>query len=181
MYKVLVDSNAFDRMLVRLSHEVIERNTKIEVVVLIGLLRRGYDLAKVISRRICEITGIDIPVGSLDITLYRDDLSEISDLPQIKETELEFDVTNKIVIIVDDVIFTGRTVRCAIDALFDKGRPSKIQLLELVDRGHRELPIKPDYVGKNIPTSLEEVVMVKVMQYDGEQCIALDNIDGSKS
>ena len=177
MSKVLVDKDAFDRMLVRLSHEIIERNANINDVVLVGILRRGYTLANVISRRIYEITGTEVKVGALDITLYRDDLSEISSTPSLKKANLDFSVTGKIVIIVDDVIFTGRTVRCAIDALFDLGRPSKIQLLELVDRGHRELPIKPDFVGKNIPTSLNEVVMVKVMQYDGEQCIAINNID----
>ena len=177
MRKILVDSQAFDRMLVRLSHEIIEQNANIEDIVLVGVLRRGFSLANVISKRMCEITGKEVKVGALDITLYRDDLTEITPMPSFKKANLDFDVTGKIVIIVDDVIFTGRTVRCAIDALFDLGRPSKIQLLELVDRGHRELPIKPDYVGKNIPTSLDEIVMVKVMQYDGEQCIAIDKIN----
>lgn len=177
MEKILVEKEAFDRMLVRLAHEIIEQNADINDIVLVGIVRRGFTLANVISRRIYEITGTEVKVGALDITLYRDDLTEIASMPSLKKTDLDFDVTGKIVIIVDDVIFTGRTVRCAIDALFDLGRPSKIQLLELVDRGHRELPIKPDYVGKNIPTSLNEVVMVKVMQYDGEQCIAIKKID----
>ncbi len=177
MEKVLFDNSSLDRMLIRLSHEIIERNEDINNVVLVGIVRRGVTLANVISRRINEITGVSVPVGALDITLYRDDLSEKSLMPELKSTELDFDITGKIVIIVDDVIFTGRTVRCAIDALFDCGRPSKIQLLELVDRGHRELPIKPDFVGKNIPTSKDEVVMVKVMQYDGEQCIAIKNLN----
>lgn len=177
MEKILVEKEAFDRMLVRLAHEIIEQNADISKIVLVGIVRRGFTLANVISRRIYEITGTEVKVGALDITLYRDDLTEIASMPSLKKTDLDFDVTGKIVIIVDDVIFTGRTVRCAIDALFDLGRPSKIQLLELVDRGHRELPIKPDYVGKNIPTSLNEVVMVKVMQYDGEQCIAIKKID----
>lgn len=177
MEKVLFDNSSFDRMLIRLSHEIIERNEDIKNVVLVGIVRRGVTLANVISRRINEITGVSVPVGALDITLYRDDLSEKSLMPELKSTEMDFDITGKIVIIVDDVIFTGRTVRCAIDALFDCGRPSKIQLLELVDRGHRELPIKPDFVGKNIPTSKDEVVMVKVMQYDGEQCIAIKKLN----
>ena len=177
MEKILIDSNAVDRMLVRLSHEIVEKNDDIENIVLVGILRRGVTLANVISRRICEITGVNVPVGELDITLYRDDLSEVSSAPKLNGTKLEQNINGKIVIIVDDVIFTGRTVRCAIDALFDYGRPSKIQLLELVDRGHRELPIKPDFVGKNIPTSTDEIVMVKVMQYDGEQCIAIKNIN----
>ena len=177
MDKILVDSNTLDRMLIRLSHEIIEKNSNIENIVLVGILRRGVTLANVISRRIYEITGVNVPVGELDITLYRDDLSEISTMPKLNDTKLEQNINDKIVIIVDDVIYTGRTVRCAIDALFDYGRPSKIQLLELVDRGHRELPIKPDFVGKNIPTSTDEIVMVKVMQYDGEQCIAIKNIN----
>ncbi len=173
MEKILVESDAFDRMLLRLSHEVLEKNPDTDEIALVGIYRRGATLANLLADNIKKIIGKSIEVGYLDITLYRDDLSELSEKPKLNKTQIPFDVTNKTIIIVDDVIFTGRTVRAAIEAVFDSGRPKRIQLLELVDRGHRELPIKPDYVGKNIPTSLDEVIMVKVKKYDGEQCIAV--------
>ena len=175
MEKVLVDSEGLDRMLLRLSHEILEKNPDTSEIALVGILRRGATLADTLAENINKIIGKKIEVGYLDITLYRDDLSELSEKPKLNKTQIPFDVTAKTIIIVDDVIFTGRTVRAAIDAIFDCGRPKRIQLLELVDRGHRELPIKPDYVGKNIPTSLDEVIMVKVRQYDGEQCVAVIN------
>ena len=175
MEKILVETDAFDRMLLRLSHEIIEKNPDTEEIALVGIFRRGATLADILVGNIKKILGKEVKVGYLDITLYRDDLSEVSEKPKLNKTQITFDVTDKTIIIVDDVIFTGRTVRAAIDAVFDCGRPKRIQLLELVDRGHRELPIKPDYVGKNIPTSLDEVIMVKVRQYDGEQCIAVQN------
>ena len=176
MEKILADSAAIQRMMARLSHEVIERNPELTDVVFVGILRRGAVLADMLSEGIERITGERFPVGYLDITLYRDDLEKLSESPSVNGSDIKFDITGKTVIIVDDVIFTGRTVRAAIDALFDLGRPKKIQLATLVDRGHRELPIKPDFVGKNIPTSLDEIVMVRVPEYDGELMIALKSI-----
>jgi len=123
-----------------------------------------------------DFSGETIPIGYLDITLYRDDLSKFSESPSVNGSDISFDINGKTLILVDDVIFTGRTVRAAIDALFDMGRPKRIQLAALVDRGHRELPIKPDYVGKNIPTSLDEIIMVKVEKYDGELAVELKSI-----
>lgn len=176
MEKILADSAAIGRMLARLSHEVTEKNPDMSDVALIGVLRRGATLADMLADGIESITGKRPPVGYLDITLYRDDLEKLSDSPTVNGSNIGFDVAGKTLIIVDDVIFTGRTVRAAIEALFDLGRPKKIQLAALVDRGHRELPIKPDYVGKNIPTSLDEVVLVKVEKYDGELSVGLESI-----
>lgn len=129
-----------------------------------------------LKARISDFSGETIPIGYLDITLYRDDLSKFSESPSVNGSDISFDINGKTLILVDDVIFTGRTVRAAIDALFDMGRPKRIQLAALVDRGHRELPIKPDYVGKNIPTSLDEIIMVKVEKYDGELSVELKSI-----
>lgn len=179
MEKLLADSGTVKRMLARLSHEIIEKNPDMTNVAIIGILRRGATLADMLSEGISGITGEKVSVGYLDITLYRDDLKELSEFPTVKGNDIGFDITGKTVILVDDVIFTGRTVRAAIDALFDIGRPKRIQLAALVDRGHRELPIKPDYVGKNIPTSLGEVIMVKVEKYDGELSIALKSAEES--
>ncbi|MBQ9511276.1 MAG: bifunctional pyr operon transcriptional regulator/uracil phosphoribosyltransferase PyrR [Clostridia bacterium] len=176
MEKILADTATMQRMLARLSHEIIERNANLSDVVIVGVLRRGAALADMLRDGIEKITQIKLPVEYLDITLYRDDLEKLSESPRVNGSDIGFDITGKTVIIVDDVIFTGRTVRAAIDALFDLGRPKKIQLAALVDRGHRELPIKPDFVGKNIPTSLDEVIMVKVPQYDGKLEIAIKSI-----
>ncbi|HAS73449.1 MAG TPA: bifunctional pyr operon transcriptional regulator/uracil phosphoribosyltransferase PyrR [Clostridiales bacterium UBA8960] len=155
-----------DRSLTRLSHEIIEKNKGIENLVLIGIKSRGVPLANRLSAKIESIEGKRIPVGELDITLYRDDLSLRSYEPDVKGLVLDFPIDGKIVILVDDVIYTGRTVRAAMDAIIDFGRPSAIQLAVLVDRGHRELPIRPDYVGKNVPTSSKEVVKVKLEEMD---------------
>lgn len=176
MEKLLADGGTVGRMLARLSHEIIEKNPDMKDVALVGILRRGATLADMLSAGIEKITGEPVRVGYLDITLYRDDLKELSEFPTVKGSDIKFDVTGKTIILVDDVIFTGRTVRAAIDALFDLGRPKRIQLAALVDRGHRELPIKPDFVGKNIPTSLDEVIMVKVEKFDGEFSIVLKSI-----
>ena len=176
MEKILADSQAVERMLARLAHEVIEKNPRLSDIALIGIIRRGASLADMLAAKISDFSGETIPIGYLDITLYRDDLSKFSESPSVNGSDIKFDVSGKTLILVDDVIFTGRTVRAAIDALFDLGRPKRIQLAALVDRGHRELPIKPDYVGKNIPTSLDEVIMVKVPEYDGELSVVLKSI-----
>lgn len=162
----LLDDKMIDRSLTRLSHEIIEKNKGVENLVLIGIKSRGVPLANRLSGKIEQIEGKRIPVGALDITLYRDDLSLRSYEPDVKGLELDFPIDGKIVILVDDVIYTGRTVRAAMDAIIDYGRPSAIQLAVLVDRGHRELPIRPDYVGKNVPTSSKEVVKVKLEEMD---------------
>lgn len=149
----LLDDKMIDRSLTRLAHEIIEKNKGVENLVLIGIKSRGVPLANRLSEKIEQIEGWRIPVGALDITLYRDDLSLKSYEPDVKGLELDFPINGKVVVLVDDVIYTGRTVRAAMDAIIDYGRPNAIQLAVLVDRGHRELPIRPDYVGKNVPTS----------------------------
>ncbi len=169
----LLDDKMIDRSLTRLAHEIIEKNKGIEDIVLIGIKSRGVPLAHRLSSKIEKIEGISLPVGELDITLYRDDLSLKSYEPDVRGLQVDFKIDGKIVILVDDVIYTGRTVRAAMDAIIDFGRPSMIQLAVLVDRGHRELPIRPDYVGKNLPTSSKEVVKVKLEEMDevSEVCI----------
>lgn len=169
MFKTkIMDADAVTRALKRISHEIVERNPDFENLCVIGIRRRGVPIAEKICENILSIEGVRLPMGILDITLYRDDLSEISVDPVLNETALPFSVEGKKVVLVDDVLYTGRTVRAAIDALFSLGRPSSIQLAILVDRGHRELPIRGDYVGKNIPTSREERVSVKLEEIDGE-------------
>ncbi len=162
----LLDDKMIDRSLMRLAHEIIEKNKGVEDLVLIGIKSRGVPLAHRLSEKIEQIEGKCLSVGELDITLYRDDLSLKSYEPDVKGLELDFVIDGKIVILVDDVIYTGRTVRAAMDAIIDFGRPSSIQLAVLVDRGHRELPIRPDYVGKNVPTSSKEIVKVKLEEMD---------------
>ncbi len=162
----LLDDKMIDRSMTRLAHEIIEKNKGIEHLVLIGIKSRGVPLAKRLASKIMQIEGSTLPVGQLDITLYRDDLSLKSYEPDVKGLEVDFEINDKIVILVDDVIYTGRTVRAAMDAIIDYGRPSAIQLAVLVDRGHRELPIRPDYVGKNVPTSSKEIVKVKLEEVD---------------
>ncbi|MBQ7408632.1 MAG: bifunctional pyr operon transcriptional regulator/uracil phosphoribosyltransferase PyrR [Clostridia bacterium] len=164
---LLLDENAIKRTIVRLSHEILERNGGAESIALVGIKTRGVPLAKAISEGIMRIEKTKVDVGELDITLYRDDLSELDEIPKVNESKIYFDVKGKDIILCDDVIFTGRTVRAAIDAIMQLGRPKSIQLAVLIDRGHRELPIRADYVGKNVPTSLSEVVSVKFEQTDG--------------
>lgn len=169
----IMDEAAFNRALMRLSHEIVEKNKGVENVVLVGILRRGEPIAKRVRENIRKIENSELPCGSIDIGFYRDDLTPNSRSPIVRKTELPFDVTNRDVILFDDVIFTGRTARAAIEAVFSCGRPRTIQLAVLVDRGHRELPIRPDYVGKNIPTSRMELVEVRIPEIDGETGVFL--------
>jgi len=163
----IMDEASIERTLIRISHEIIEKNRGTENVCLVGIKTRGVPLARRIAAAVKKIDGSDVPVGELDITLYRDDLSTISEKPVLSGTNVPFDVTGKTVVLIDDVIYTCRTARAAMDALTDLGRPARIQLFALIDRGHAELPIRPNYVGKNIPTSHNEVVSVKLRETDG--------------
>lgn len=163
----VMDAAHIKRALARIAHEILERNKGAERLVLIGIRNRGDILAKRIQKHIKEIESVELPLGILDITLYRDDFTSINYLPQIGKTEIPFDLNGKIVVLVDDVLYTGRTVRAALDEIIDFGRPREIQLAVLVDRGHRELPIRPDYVGKNVPTSENELVDVQIEEVDG--------------
>lgn len=169
----LLDDKAIGRTLIRIAHEIIEKNKGIHDVVLIGIKRRGYPLAERIAKYIENIEGTAPLVGSVDITLYRDDLSSINDSPKINSKDLGVDIRSKKVILVDDVLYTGRTVRAAIDAVIDNGRPNMIQLAVLIDRGHRELPIRADYVGKNIPTSKEELISVELVEIDRNDSVKI--------
>lgn len=169
----IMDEMALNRALMRISHEITEKNKGVENVQLVGIRRRGEPIAQRIRSNILKIEGVELPCGSIDISFYRDDLTTLSESPLVKKTELPFDVTAKDVILVDDVLYTGRTVRAAISAVFGCGRPKSIQLAVLVDRGHRELPIRADYVGKNIPTSHSELVEVRLPEYDGETGVFL--------
>ena len=162
----IMDELAINRALSRIAHEIIERNRQIQDVRLIGIRRRGVPLAKRLAERIKDFEGINLPVGILDITLYRDDLSMLAEQPILNSTNVPFDINNKIIVMIDDVLFTGRTARAAMDALIDMGRPKSIQFAVLIDRGHRELPIRADYVGKNVPTSRNEVVQVQLNEID---------------
>ncbi len=171
----IIDSKDFQRTLKRLAHEIIERNKGVETVVIVGIRTRGEFIAMRLARIIHEIENKILPVGLLDITLYRDDLRAKLKQPILKGTDISFDITDKNVVLVDDVLFSGRTIRAAMDALMDMGRPSNIQLAVLIDRGHRELPIRADYVGKNVPTSLHEQVYVKLEELDGEDTVIIGN------
>lgn len=169
----IMDSSQIKRSMQRMAHEIIEQNRGLERIRLVGIRSRGVPLANQLSDYLKLISNQEIPVGILDITLYRDDLSTIAHQPVIKGTQLDFDIEDAIVVLVDDVLFTGRTVRAAIDALMDFGRPRQIQLAVLIDRGHRELPIKADYVGKNVPTSKEEIIKVAIKEIDGEDSVKI--------
>ena len=170
---IIMDEAAVLRSMKRITHEIIEKNNGTANIILLGIHRRGMPLAAMLRDNIRSFEGTDIPLGSIDISLYRDDLTEMSDIPETGNTFIPCDLAGKKVILVDDVIYTGRTVRAAIEAVFHHGRPDSIQLAVLIDRGHRELPIRPDYVGKNIPTSHSEVVSVMVDEYDGRTGVAL--------
>jgi pyrimidine operon attenuation protein/uracil phosphoribosyltransferase len=162
------------RALTRIAHEILERDKGTEGLVLVGIADRGDDLARRLAAHIEQIEGVAIPVGVLDITFYRDDIGMRAEAPEVHETRIPFDITGKVVVLVDDVLFTGRTIRSAMDALMDLGRPRKIQLAVLVDRGHRELPIRADYVGKNVPTSRADDVRVLIEELDGEDAVLLE-------
>jgi pyrimidine operon attenuation protein/uracil phosphoribosyltransferase len=163
--KLILDEAAIRRALTRITHEIIERNKGVKGTVLVGIKTRGVYLAKRLRERIWQIEGQEVPIGELDITLYRDDLTEKNEEPQLRETNVP-NIVGKKVILIDDVLYTGRTIRAAMDALIDLGRPEMIQLAVLVDRGHRELPIRPDFVGKNVPTSKKEIVQVSLIEAD---------------
>lgn len=163
----ILDKNTIQRTLMRMAHEILEKNKGTQKLCLVGVRNRGVYLAHRLAACIMNIENAEIPVGVLDITLYRDDLTLLSPNPVVHKTEISFDVTDKIVVLVDDVLYTGRTVRAALDALMDLGRPTSIQLAVLIDRGHRELPVRPDFVGKNIPTSKDELVELRLSESDG--------------
>jgi pyrimidine operon attenuation protein/uracil phosphoribosyltransferase len=171
----LMDETAVNRALTRIAHEILEKNGGCENLCLIGIRRRGEPLARRVAEKIAAIEGREVPVGVLDITLYRDDLSTAveNDMPRLNETQVPFPIAGKRVVLVDDVLFTGRTARAAIEALFQMGRPALIQLAILVDRGHRELPIRADFVGKNVPTSRSELIAVKVPEIDGYTAVEI--------
>jgi len=169
----VIDHQGFQRTIARLSHEILERNRGSETIALVGIRTRGEYLARRLAEKIQEIEHRELQVGFLDITLYRDDLREKLNQPILKGTDIIFDVTGKNIILVDDVLYTGRTVRAALDALIDMGRPATIQLAVFVDRGHRELPIKADFVGKNVPTAAGEEVCVLMAEIDGEDAVAI--------
>lgn len=169
----LMDESAVKRSIARITHEIIERCRGTENLVLIGIKRRGLPIAKMIADNVSRFEGVTVPVGYIDITLYRDDLSETNRDPEASDTHLPVDITGKSVILVDDVIYTGRTARAAIEGVFAHGRPASIGLAVLVDRGHRELPIRPDFVGKNIPTAKSEVIAVRVPEFDGDTRVLL--------
>ncbi len=173
----IMDESGIFRAVTRIAHEVIEKNKGVENLVLIGIQRRGVPLAKMISQKIKEVEGKEVPVGILDITFYRDDLSTLSEHPVINGTEINFPVNDKIIVLVDDVLYTGRTVRSAIDAIMDIGRPKMIQLAILIDRGHRELPIRADYVGKNVPTAKNEVINVKLVDIDKINIVTISDLE----
>lgn len=164
----IMDGAAMDRALMRLSHEITEKNRGAEGLCLVGIKRRGEPLARRIAENIARIEGVEPPCGSVDISFYRDDLQRVAENPVLRAAPLPFDVEDRVVVLVDDVIYTGRTVRSAIDAVLDCGRPRAIRLAVLIDRGHRELPIRPDFVGKSIPTSRAETVEVRLPEYDGD-------------
>lgn len=169
----ILDKEGIRRSLTRIAHEIIERNKGTDNLTLVGIRRRGVPLAERLAERIRDIEGRMVPVGTLDITLYRDDLTTLAYQPLVRSTEIPFPVSGKTVVLVDDVIFTGRTIRAALDALIDLGRPRVIQLAVLIDRGHRELPIRADYVGKNVPTSGKEEVSVRLKEIDGEERVVI--------
>jgi pyrimidine operon attenuation protein / uracil phosphoribosyltransferase len=169
----IMTADEIRRAIVRISHEIVERQAGTEGLVLVGIQRRGVPLAGRLAAAIAEHEGVELPVGALDITFYRDDLSLIAQQPIVKGTAIPVDLNAKTVVLIDDVLFTGRTIRAAMDALVDFGRPQAIRLAVLVDRGHRELPIRADHVGKNVPTARDELVKVHLTETDGEDAVRI--------
>ncbi|MEG1633223.1 MAG: bifunctional pyr operon transcriptional regulator/uracil phosphoribosyltransferase PyrR [Oscillospiraceae bacterium] len=169
----LMDEDAMARALMRISHEIAEKNKGVAEVCIVGIRRRGERLAEIIRENIRKIEGVSVPCGSIDINFYRDDLSLVAESPVLRRSELPFAVTDRVIVIVDDVLYTGRTARAAIEAVFACGRPKAIQFAALIDRGHRELPIRADFVGKNIPTSHTELVEVRIPPFDGDMGVYL--------
>jgi pyrimidine operon attenuation protein/uracil phosphoribosyltransferase len=174
---VLMDADRMSRALTRIAHEIVERNRGTSDLALVGIRTRGVPIARRIAQALKEITREEVPTGALDITLYRDDLMRhaVGPQPVVRRTEIPFSIDARRILLVDDVLYTGRTIRSALDALIDFGRPKSIQLIVLVDRGHRELPIKADYVGKNLPTSPRQSVQVKLQEIDGEDAVLLED------
>ena len=174
---IVMDADRIGRTLARIAHEILERNKGVEDLALVGVRTRGVHIARRLARALRDIAGGDVPTGALDITLYRDDLMRqaVGPQPIVRRTEIPFSIDDRTIVLVDDVLFTGRTTRAALDALIDFGRPRAIQLVVLVDRGHRELPIKADYVGKNIPTARRESVHVRVTDIDGQDEVTVES------
>jgi pyrimidine operon attenuation protein/uracil phosphoribosyltransferase len=172
----VMDADRMSRALTRIAHEILERNRGLDEIALVGIRRRGVPLARRIARALKDINGDDVPTGALDITLYRDDLMRqpVGPQPVVRRTEIPFSIDDRKILLVDDVLYTGRTIRAALDALIDFGRPRAIQLIVLVDRGHRELPIKADYVGKNLPTSLKQSVQVRLQEIDDADEVVIE-------
>lgn len=177
----VVDEAGFERTLSRLAHEILERNKGSETIAIVGIVTRGEIIARRLAKKIQDIEHRELQIGFLDITLYRDDLRDSLKQPVLRGTDISFDVTQRNIILVDDVLYTGRTVRAALDAIVDLGRPATIQLAVVADRGHRELPIKADFVGKNIPTSAGEEIRVLVKEIDGEDAVLLVESEGGPS
>jgi pyrimidine operon attenuation protein / uracil phosphoribosyltransferase len=173
----IIDADGLRRIVTRIAHEIVERNKGVEDLVLVGIRRRGVPLATRMAEKIKEFEGRAPFEGSLDITLYRDDLSTVSHQPVVGSSEIPVDINNKVIVLVDDVLYTGRTVRAAMDALIDFGRPRAIQLAVVIDRGHRELPIRADFVGKNVPTSSKEVIGVKLAEIDGVDSVVIKELE----
>jgi len=169
----VLDSQAISRALTRIAHEILEHNRATDNLAIVGIRSRGAYLARRLAECVKKIDGEEVPVGILDITLYRDDLTLLNHQPVVRKTEIGFDISGKNIILVDDVLYTGRTIRCALSELIDFGRPKTIQLAVLVDRGHRELPIRADYVGKNIPTAQEETVEARLLEVDGKDEVVI--------
>lgn len=174
---VIMDADAMRRAIVRISHEIIERNKGVEDVVLVGIRTRGVPIAERLAAAIKNIENVELPVGMLDITLYRDDLSTLTYNPIVHGTEIDLDLNGKTIVLVDDVLYTGRTIRAALDAVIDMGRPKAIQLAVMIDRGHRELPIRADFAGKNVPTSHKESVEVHLEELDGADEVVIGDIE----
>jgi pyrimidine operon attenuation protein / uracil phosphoribosyltransferase len=174
----LMSASEIDRTLVRLAHEILERTQNLDSLAFIGIRRRGVPLAQRLAKKISDLEGREIPVGILDINLYRDDLSTVGEKPVVSETAISFSVTGKDIILFDDVLYTGRTIRAALDALFDEGRPARVQLCVLIDRGHRELPIEARYVGRMVQTTASEIIEVKFQEIDGiEKVLLVEKVD----